>query len=196
MATLADVRFIAERDIEDHLDNDSVIAWANAAQNEFMLRIFIPDSLTLPVNTTDLSYDLTVENIREFRRIRRQSDLDNGVNRPYYPVYTFYNGIFEVPVAFQTTDTLLIDFYRFMTYFTDIEDTIDLDERFLPLYTTYIKSQYYQLSSTAERIGVERASIKHQEALNAHNIAKKQVADYYIIATKPERVKESGWGIT
>ena len=170
MATsLANIRFKVEQEIEDTLINELVINWSNIAQSEFMLRIFVPGSTTLAITTADLTYALPSD-VREIRRIRRQSDLDNGINRPYNPVYTFYNGNFEVPTAFTSADTLLIDYYAFLTFFTDIEDEIDLDDRFFPLYTSYIKAMYFQMPTTIANIGPERADQKFSENMTMHYI--------------------------
>lgn len=191
--TLSDIRFKVERDIQDTLDNDSVIDWANVAQNEFMLRVTLPGSLTLPINTTDITYDLSEYAIREFRRFRLQSDIDNGYNRNYNPVFTFYDGAFEVPSAFPSVDNLLIDYYGNLKFFTEIEDEIDLDDRFYPLYSTYIKMMYYQLPSVSEKMGVERAEMRYSSNMSMHNVARKQVADFYLISNGIEKPRESGW---
>ena len=193
MITLEDIRFKVERDIQDQLDNESVIDWSNVAQNEFLLRITLPGSLTLAIDTTSISYDLSAYAIREFRRFRLQSDIDNGFNRNFNPVYTFYNGTFEVPSAFPADDDLLIDYYGNLRFFTAIDDEIDLDDRFYPLYTTFIKMMYYQLPSVVEKLGVERAEMRYQSNMNMHNVAKKQVADFYLISNGIEKPRESGW---
>lgn len=190
--TLAQIRYIAERDVEDTLDNQSVINWSNMAQNDFMLRIFVPDSTTLAINTTSLSYNVSPD-IREIRRIRRQSDIDNGINRPYYPVYTLYDGVFEVPVAFDAADTLLIDYYRYLTYFDDIDDAIDLQDRFNPLYTSYIEMRYYRLPSVIAKLGLAAADARYQDSFGVYGAMKKQVADAYNLDIGIQKPKESGW---
>lgn len=191
--TLEDIRFKVERDIQDQLDNDSIIDWANVAQNEFMLRITLAASLTLAIDTTTISYDLSAYAIREFRRFRLQSDIDNGINRNYYPVYTFYDGNFEVPSAFPAADSLLIDYYGNLQFFTSITDEIELDDRFYPLYTTFIKMMYYQLPSVTEKLGAERSDMRLSSNKSMHDMAKKQVSDHYLISNGIEKPRESGW---
>jgi len=190
--TLEEVRFIVERDTEDILDNESVINWSNMAQNDFMLRIYVPGNTTITINTTAISYPVSTD-IREIRRIRRQSDIDNGINRPFYPVYTLYNGNFEVPVPFGTDDTLLIDYYRYLKFFTDITDAIDLQDRFFPLYTSFVESRYYRLPSTVNKIGAKQAELKYQDSFGIYMANKKQVADAYNIDIGIQKPAESGW---
>lgn len=191
--TLSDIRFIVERDIENYLENQSVINWANAAQAEFMLQIFIPGSTTQAINTTSLTYALTPTTIRQIRRLRLQSDIDNLRNRTYNPVYTFYNGVFEVPAPFGAADTLLIDFYANLKTFTAITDAIDLADRFAPLYTSFIKTMYYALPSTRVKIGEKSADTNYQREYSLHLTLKKQVSDFYINAIGIQKPAESGW---
>lgn len=190
--TLSDIRFIVERDVQDTLENESIVNWANIAQNDFMLRIFVADDTTLAIDTTTLTYSLSPD-IREIRMIRRQSDIDNGINRPYYPVYRFYNGNFDVPVPFADTDTLLIDFYRYLTYFTDIDDEIDLQDRFSPLYTSFIEMRYFRLPSTIVKLGAKEAELRYQDNFSIYTMTKKQVSDAYINDIGIQKPRESGW---
>jgi hypothetical protein len=190
--TLSQIRFTAEEELEDHLSNENVINWCNLAQTEFLLRIIVPGNTTIDINTTDVSYTLNT-NIREIRRLRLQSDLDNNINRPYNPVYTFYNGVFEVPSPFTSEDTLLIDYYAYLSSFDDISDTIDIADRFKPLYTSYVEMMYYRLPSTRSKIGEAMAQLMYEQQFGIHQSIKKQVADYYIIDKGVEKPRESGW---
>lgn len=191
--SLSQIRFIVERDIEDTLDNDSVINWSNMAQTDFSLRVFVPGSTTQVITTTDLTYTLSPTTIREIRRLRLQSDIDNDINREYNPVYTFYNGVFEVPTPFTSADTLLIDYYKYLTYFTAITDLIDIQDRFFPLYTSYIEMKYYRLPSTLKKIGADEANLRYQDSFGVYNSTKKQVADAYNINIGIQKPAESGW---
>lgn len=191
--TLSDIRFAVQEEIEAEISNEKVIQWCNVAQAEFMLRLFIPGSTTQAINTTSLSYTLTPTTIRQIRRLRLQSDIDNNVNRPYNPVYTFYNGVFEVPSPFAADDTLLIDYYAYLTTFTAVTDTIDIADRFKPLYTSYIKAMYYALPSTRTSIGETAADLNYQREFNIHLTLKKQVTDFYINAIGIQKPIESGW---
>lgn len=191
--TLSQIRFIVERDIEDTLDDQSIINWSNMAQSDFSLRLFVPGSTTQVINTTSLTYTLSPTTIREIRRLRLQSDIDRKINRDYNPVYTFYNGVFEVPSPFTAADTLLIDYYRSLTFFTDIDDVIDLQDRFFPLYTSYIEMRYYRLPSTMKKIGPDESNLRHQDSFGVYSSTKKQVADAYNIDIGIQKPSESGW---
>ena len=191
--TLSDIRFAVQEEIEAEISNEKVIQWCNIAQTEFILRIFIPGSTTQAINTTALSYTLTPTTIREIRRLRLQSDIDNDINRPYHPVYTFYNGVFEVPSPFGAADTLLIDYYAYLTTFTAVTNAIDLADRFKPLYTSYIKAMYYSLPSTRSAIGENAADLNYQREYNIHLSLKKQVTDFYITSIGIQKPAESGW---
>jgi hypothetical protein len=197
--TLSDIRFDCELVLpQGALTNEMVMKWCNMAQVEFMLRIFIPGSTTLTLDTTSLSYTLTPTTIREIRRLRLQSDIDNHVNRSYNPVYTFYNGVFEVPTPFTKADTLLIDYYAYLKTFTAITDAIDIPDRFKPLYTSYIESQYY-ISPEAVAAMPGRSAryvpwlLAYQQYNSMYLNMKKQVADFYNIAIGIEKPAESGW---
>lgn len=191
--TIADIRFTVERNVQDTLENESVIHWCNVAQSEFMLRVKIPGNTTLAVDTSTLEYNDLPDSILEFRRFRWQSDIDNGYNRQVYPIYSWYNGKFEVPVPFPRADDLLIDYYAYLTDFTEIDDEIDLLDRFKPLYTTYIESVYYNLPSTREKIGELQAQRMYERAYAYYNSIKKQVMDFYIVSIGTQKPSESGW---
>lgn len=191
--TLSDIRFAVQEEIEDQISNEKVIQGCNIAQAEFMLRIFIPGSTTQAITTTALTYTLSPTTIRQIRRLRLQSDVDDKINRAYNPVYTFYNGVFEVPTPFGAADTLLIDYYAYLKTFTAISDTIDLADRFKPLYTSYIKAMYYSLPSTRASIGENAADMNYQREYNIHLSIKKQVSDFYITAIGIQKPAESGW---
>lgn len=180
------------------LTNEKVIKLCNMAQAEFMLQIFIPGSTTLVLDTTSLTYTLSPTTIRDIRRLRLQSDIDNSLNRSYNPVYTFYNGVFEVPIPFTAVDTLLIDYYAFLKTFTDVTDTIDLPDRFKPLYTSYIEAQYYiSPEAVADMPGKSSRYvpwlIAYQQYNTTYMTMKKQVSDFYNISTGIEKPAESGW---
>jgi hypothetical protein len=196
--SLIDIRSTCEQTLEEVLTDEKVIKWCNIAQADFMLRIFIPGSTTLTLDTTTLSYTLTPTTIRAIRRLRLQTDITNHINRPYNPVYTFYNGHFEVPAPFTAVDTLLIDYYAYLKTFTTITDTIDLDDRFKPLYTSYIESQYYLLPSTIANMPGRTARyvpwlIAYQQHTTMYESMKKQVTDFYTTSIGTQKASESGW---
>jgi hypothetical protein len=191
--TLSQIRFIVEQNIQDGLDNETVINRCNIAQSEFMLRVKIPASTTLVVDTSTITYTTLPATILEFRRFRFQSDIDNGYNRSVSLIFSYYNGKFEVPAPFSKADTLLIDYYSHLTTFTDIADTIDLPDRFSSLYTSYLESVYFNLPKTRADIGEQVAQARYEQAYGYYQMIKKQVMDYYIVAIGVEKPGESGW---
>lgn len=193
MTTLSTIRFECEETLEDTLTDAKVISWCNNAQADFMLRVFIPGSTTQAIDTTSLTYTLSPTTIREIRRLRLQTDVTDLINRSYHPVYTFYNGVFEVPAPFGAADTLLIDYYAYLTTFTAITEEIQLNDRFKPLYTLFIESQYYDLKSTRKEIGELAALRMNEKKYNAYLGMKKQVASFYNIEIGTQKPNESGW---
>lgn len=192
--TLSDIRFDCEQVLPDNaLNNEKVIKWCNMATSDFMLQIFIPGSTTLAVNTTSLMYTLSPTTIREIRRIRLQTDITNLVNRPYNPVYTFYNGVFEIAAPFQAVDTLLIDYYKYLTTFTAVTDNIDIEDRFKPLYTSYIEAQWYLLPDAVKLVGDLQAQRKYDIAMGIYNRMRKQVTDFYTVFIGIQKPLTSGW---
>lgn len=191
--TLADIKTIVEENIEDQLKDANIVNWSNMAQNDFQSRVFVPGSTTQAITTTALSYTLSPTTIREIRRLRLQSDIDNKFNRTYNPVYTFYNGVLEVPAPFPSADTLVIDYYKSLTYFTDIEDEIDLADQFSPLYTSYIEMMYFRLPSSFTRIGQTMAELRYNESKETYAVTKKMVTDTYTFQIGIQKPKESGW---
>lgn len=191
--SLSNIRFDCEETLQDQINDVQVINWCNKATADFMLRVFIPGSTTQLLNTTSLTYTLTPTTIREIRRLRLQSDVTNSVNRPYNPVYTFYNGVFEVPQPFMSVDTLLIDYYAYLTTFTAVTQNIDLADRFKPLYTSYVEAQYYLSPSTRKNIGELQAQRMYDISIGVYSMMKKQVTDFYTISIGTQKPNGSGW---
>lgn len=199
MVTLSDIRFDCEQILPQGSINDPlVIKLCNQAQIDFMFQVYVPGSTTLAIDKTSLSYTLTPTTIESIRRIRLQSDITNLLNRPYNPVYTFYHGVFEVPLPFTAVDTLLIDYYARLKTFTTMSDTIDLEDRFKPLYTSYIEAQYY-ISPEAVAAMPGRSAryvpwlIAYQQYFGMYTKLKKQVTDYYTNSIGIQKPLSSGW---
>lgn len=191
--SLSNIRFDCEEILQDQLTNEKVIKWCNMAQADFMLRIFIPGSTTQLLNTTSLTYTLSPTTIREIRRLRLQTDVTNLINRPYNPIYTFYNGVFEVPQPFTAVDTLLIDYYAYLTTFSAVTENIQLNDRFKPLYTSYIEAQYYLLPSTRKTVSELNAQRMYDISMGIYNMMKKQVTDFYTTSIGIQKPQKSGW---
>lgn len=190
--TLSDIRFKAETDIDDNLSDANVVNWCNQAQMEFMLRVFVPANTTIAINTTDVKYALP-ENLKSIRQLRLQSVLDRGLNVPYNPVYTIYDGYLQVPYPFDNDDTLLIDYYANLKVFSSVSDEIDLEDRFQNLYISYCKAMYYLLPATRQRMGDKLAMDFYTMQFNDYQMMKKQVTDAYINSIGIQKPGESGW---
>jgi hypothetical protein len=197
--TLSDIRFDCEQILPQGSINDPlVIKLCNQAQVDFMFQVYVPGTTTLAINTTSLSYVLSPTTIEDIRRIRLQSDITNLINRPYNPSYTLYNGVFEVPTPFTTVDTLLIDYYARLKTFTAMTDTIDLEDRFKPLYTSYIEAQYYLTPEAVAAMPGRSARyvpwlIAYQQYSSMYDKLKKQVTDYYTNSIGTQKPNTSGW---
>lgn len=190
--TLYDIRFLVEHNVQERLDDPWIINQSNAAQIELLQRVFIPGTYNLPVNQTDLSYTLPPE-IYEIRSIRSLENYNNGFNVPIYPVYTYYNGLFQVPVSYFKDDTFIIDYYKRMKTFNTIDDAIDIEDHFKTLYSAYIEAMYYNLATTRANIGEVSALNNYNLNMNYYQTMKKQVTDFYINAVGTEKPAESGW---
>lgn len=187
--TLETIRFIIERSVRDTLDSDWVIDRCNDAQSEFSLNINIPATSTITLTTTGLQYTLPAD-LKIINRLWLQSDYDNGIDKEFKWPYRIYNGkiIFQQPWI--QTDTLNVDYYRNMKYFSVITDTIDIADRFTPLYTSYGQREYYNIPTVKERLG-EAISRKEWEKHNArYNAIATQIVSYYSIQNEPVTVDE------
>lgn len=186
--TLADLRFIIERSA-GAVDNDWMINVANDAQAEFALNINVPATSTIALTTTDLEYALPVT-LKIINRLWLQSDYDNGIDKAFKWPYRIYNGqiIFKQPWV--EADTLNVDFYKHLKYFTAIGDTIDIDDRFASLYTSYGQREWYDLPTVKTSMGDSQAR-KEWEKHNARYLnIQQQVMSYYSIQNEPVSVDE------
>lgn len=193
MTTLSTIRFDCQETLQDEINDAMVVKWCNEGHADFNLRIFIPGSTTQLLDTTSLTYTLSPTTIRTIRRLRLQTDIDNYINRDYTPIYTFYNGVFEVPYPFSAVDTLLIDYYAYLTTFTDVTESIQLNDRFKPLYTSYIESQYYALPSTRKIVGELYAQRMYDQRYAFYLMMKKQVSQFYNLDIGVQTLNGSGW---
>jgi len=178
-----------EREIKEPIENEDVVQWANQVNADIGVSINLPESSQVVLNTTDLSYPHPL-NMKIITRMWLQSDWDSGVDREYKGKYRIFNGniIFHTP--FGQTDTLNIDYYKQLTYFTSVLQEIDFDDRYTPLYTAYALSKFYKLPSVVARLGDAQA---RQESENAHVIylsMKQQILSLYALSNEPTVIKE------
>lgn len=186
---LSEIRTRIERYTGGILDNEWMVSVANDAQAEFSLDINIQDTDQISLTTTDLSYTLPA-GLKIINRLWLQSDYDAGIDREFTWNYRTYNGEIIFRQAWYASDTLNIDYYRNMTYFTSVDDAIDLDDRFSPLYVAYGQREWCDLPLTKKTIGEVQAR-QEWEKHNARYLAiKQQVTSYYAIKNDPVVVDE------
>lgn len=190
MATsLEDIRFIIERSVGASIENEWMINCANDAQAEFSLDINIQDTDTIALTTSDLEYTLPAD-LKIINRLWLQSEFDAGIDREFKWTYRTYAGkiIFRQP--WHQTDTMNVDYYRNMTYFTSIADEIDLDDRFAPLYTSYGQREYYDLPQVKQSIGEAQARKEWEKHNMRYMNIRQQVTSYYSIQNDGVSVNE------
>lgn len=186
---LSDLRYAVEREVRDTIENDLMIIWCNNANMEFGTRLNIPTTATIALNTTDLKY-AEPTGVKQINRLWLQSDYDNGVYREFTWPYRRYNGYLWFTVPYQEADTLNVDYYKDMTYFTDITDPIDIDDRYSPLYTFFAKMNYYRLPEVMQKMGESAARKEAEAATQAYLMMKNSILSYYSMKNPDYVVKE------
>lgn len=189
---LISIRSILEREVGVSLDDDWILRQCNDAQANFSLNINIPDTTTIALTTTALSYTLPI-GLKIINRLWLQSDFAAGIDKEFKWPYRIYSGkiIFKQP--WRQADTLNVDFYKHMKYFTTINDTIDLDDRFVTLYTYYCKAIYWAEDKPVQGSSVRdmrMAMMSSQSIMANYNTIKQQVISYYGIQNEPVTVDE------
>jgi hypothetical protein len=189
---LLDIKFILQRELQDStIDDETVLIWCNNANSDFGVNLNIPESESIYVSTTELSYDLP-DDIKTINRLSLQSDMDQGIDRAFRGSYRIYNGKIIFPGYFTQDDTLNIDYYKQLTYFTDALNAIDIEDRFSTIYTSYGKMQYYGLPSTVERLTAQQANRKQQDSQMMYQSMKNAVLQQYSFKNEPT-VIEGRW---
>lgn len=188
--TLSEIRFDIERSVKDSIENEDVVNWCNDAQTELLMVIDLPDSLTIPINTYDLAYTVSMD-AKRINRIWLQSERDAGMDRDIAKPYRIYNGEIIFETRFDRDDTLQIDFYRHLTYFEDITDVIDVEDRYKTLYTSYGIAQYYDNPQVIDRLGDNRANRQYEKHYGRHLTIREQIASQYVMQAQPSTIKES-----
>jgi len=191
MKTLEDIRSIVQRET-GLTEHELVIQWANDANMDFGTVLNVPGTTSpITVNTTDLEYTLPTD-LKEINRLWLQSDYDAGMDREIRVPYRIYNGKIKFPTPFSAADTLNIDYYKFLTHFDDITDSIDFPDRYITVYTAYCFMRYYGLQSTRDKLGQAVAQQNYDRAANAYQMAKNQVIQNYSF-TNPDLTVLERW---
>jgi hypothetical protein len=191
VTTLEQIRTKIETSVQDAVTNESVIEWCNDAQSELLMQIDVPTSTTIAINTSDLSYPLIVTNIRRINRLWLTSEREQGVDRDISIPYRIYDGQIVFAYRFGKADTLNIEYYRHLTYFTAIEQNIDLEDRYATLYSSYGIAQYYDIPSTIQRVGDSQAKRQYEKHYSRHIGIRDQIAAQFTLQTQPSTIKEA-----
>lgn len=188
--TLTDIRYAVEKATKDELDPLDVIAWCNDAQSELMIMVELPSTDPIAVNTTDVAYNEPAD-IKRINRLWLTSERNQGVDRDIPKSYRRYGGqiIFETP--FGQEDTLNVDFYKHLKHFTAVTDTIDLEDRYASLYTSYVQAQYYDLPHVIASMGEAQAKRQYEKHYGRHATIKDAIATQFTLQTQPSTIKEA-----
>lgn len=185
--SLLNIRFLIERQIRPiTLDNDDVLDWCNEANADIGMNFNLPAAPeTIALTSTDLEYDLPTD-LKIINRLRLQSVIDDGLDAELKINYRIYNRKIILPrVTWIAPDDLVVDYYKHLTTFTDVDDTIELDDRYAPIYTFYGLMKYYDLPETAERIGAQEAAKKMNANLVKYQNMKNQLTAYQSLSNEP-----------
>lgn len=191
MATsLLDIRFQTERQTRPTtLDNDDFLIWANEANADIGMNFDLPASTTISLTTTDLEYALPSD-LKIINRLRLQSVVDDGLDREFGIDYRIYNGTIIFPrTLWIAPDTVIVDYYKHFNVFTSIDDLIELDDRYAPLYMHYALMKYYDLPETTTLIGEQTALRKMQAAEARYRNMKVQLTAYQQLSNEPVTIQ-------
>jgi hypothetical protein len=190
---LLDIKFILQRELQDStIDDETVLIWCNNANSDFGVNLNIPESSSIYVSTTELSYDLP-DDIKVINRLSLQSDMDHGVDKAFTGSYRIYNGKIIFPGYFTKDDTLNLDYYKQLTYFTDIQNAIDIDDRYGTIYIYYAKSMYYNERKAivgSSMRDMRLAMMSAQSIMNMYSAVKKQIIQQYSFHNEPTTIQE------
>lgn len=186
--TVEDIRFKVESYIQNTIQNDNVINWCNDAQTDFLLPLDIPDIAVIPITPNELTYTLP-DGFKRIGRMWLQGVYDSGVDAPLEKLYRIYNGKIIFYSRFGSSDTLNLEYYRHLKYFVNIEDTIDLEDRFSPLYVSYCLSQYYSLPNVIDAKGEGLARREYEKNYERYLAMKDQVAGYHVMNVTPSEIQ-------
>ncbi len=176
--TLSQIRFLIERNLASipmTITDEDMVIWANEVNMDVGINIDIPATAqSITLDTSTLAYTLNA-NLKIINRLRLQSDIDAGDDISLTINYRIYNGQIIIPTVFWVApDDLVVDYYKHMTYFAAVTESIDIADRFTPLYTFY---------------GIKHFKPDYEVRYQA---MKDQVVSYYSLSNEPV-VIESRW---
>lgn len=189
MLTLSNIRYMIEQEVKEPIENADVVQWANQVNADMGVNLNLPATAQIALNTTDLSYPEPA-GLKIINRLWLQSDHDNGIDREFTWTYRRYNGKIIFVKPFYQEDTLNVDYFKQLTYFTDISQPIDLDDRYGPLYAAYGLMKYYKLPAVMQRLGESQARQEVQMTQGMYMNMKQQATSLYSLGNEPTVVSE------
>jgi hypothetical protein len=184
--TLSDIRFLIERQVKYAIEDADVLNWSNEVNADIGTNINIPtDPVEITLTTTDLEYTLP-DDLKLINRLRLQSDINQMIDTDLLIDYRIYSGKIILPrILWIAPDTLVVDYYKHLTYFETIFDEIDLPDRLRTVYTFYGFSKYYQQPDVIARIGENQARANQQNYAQMYEGMKINVISYYSLSDEP-----------
>lgn len=184
--TLSDIRFLIERQIKAAVEDADVLNWSNEVNADIGTNINIPaEPFEISLTTVDLEYTLPAD-LKVINRLRLQSCIDQMIDTDFATPYRIYNGKIILPrVLWIAPDTLVVDYYKHLTYFETIYDEIDIPDRLKTVYAFYGYAKYYQQPDVIARIGENQARANQQTYQAMYNNMKEQVIAYFSLGEEP-----------
>lgn len=186
---LSDVRYLLEQEVKEPFENQDVIAWSNQVNADMGVSINLPATAQINLDTVTMEYPEPA-GLKLINRLWLQSERDRGIDKEFTWPYRRYNGKIILTKPFYKTDKLNVDYYKQLTYFTDISQAIDLTDQYAPLYVAYGLNKYYKLPNVMQRLGEAQARQEGQLAQGMYQNLRKQVIALYSLTSDPVVVKE------
>lgn len=187
--TLSAIRFLVEREVGVTLDDADILNWCNQVNMDVGININIQDTVQILLTTTGLEY-LLPDDLKIINRLWLQSEFDAGIDKEFTLKYRTYAGKIILARPWIEEAALNIDYYRDMIYFTSIDDLIELDDRFTPLYVFYCKLTYHNQQKPMDNVNWRVAINSINVLQNGYNSMKNQVTSYYSLGNDPVVIDE------
>lgn len=187
MKSLSDIRGMIERQIRPTtLDNTDVLDWCNEANSDFGSNFNLPaPSESIPLTSTDLEYLLPTD-LKIINRLRLQSVIDEGIDAELKMNYRIYNGYLILPrISWIAPDDLVVDYYKHLTTFTEVEDEIELDDRYATVYVFYGLMKYYEQPESFALYGEVNARQRMQANQSKYESMKNTLTSYQMLSNEP-----------
>lgn len=189
---LSDIRDTVSQELGVNFENETIILWCNNAQSDFGASLNVPETSTIAVTQTQLTYPLPTD-LKVITRLWSQTDYANGIDSPLQANYRIFNGNIIFQTYFRQADTINVDYYKLLTYFTSIDNPIDIDDRYITIYTYYCQSMYYAKQKSIQGTSIRDiriAMLSAQSIMGMYNSVKAQVIQQYLFRNEPSEVAE------